>query len=206
MTLIELNNVSKSFNKKVLFENISLKIKESTINTITGSSGSGKTTLLMMAGASLSAKSGDIYIMGNKINSLKEKKLKEYRKSHIGFIFQHFNLFDTLNAYENISIGSDIFNKKEILKIMDDLNILHLKNSKVKYLSGGEKQRVAIARAIIKKPKIIIADEPTGNLDKDNTKNIMNIFRGLCDDYKISCLIATHDSFVADYSDFNVGI
>ena len=86
------------------------------------------------------------------------------------------------------------------------LNILHLKNSKVKYLSGGEKQRVAIARAIIKKPKIIIADEPTGNLDKDNTKNIMNIFRGLCDDYKISCLIATHDSFVADYSDFNIEI
>jgi ABC-type lipoprotein export system ATPase subunit len=131
MTLMELDNVSKAFNEKILFENISLKVKESTINTMMGSSGSGKTTLLMMAGALLPSQSGNIYIMGNKINSLKEKILKQYRKSYIGFIFQHFNLFDTLNAYENISIGSDIFHNKDILTTMDNLNILHLKIQKL---------------------------------------------------------------------------
>ena len=206
-TIIELENITKKYNfskknEMIVLNNISLSIKKGEFISIIGKSGSGKTTLLSIISCLDKATEGNVFFEGKNINLKNDREITKIRSQKIGFVFQDFNLMDTLNAFENIEIPL-IYQKKKrnerkriIHKYAQELGISERLKHKPNELSGGEKQRVAIARALVTDPDIIIADEPTGALDKTTGKQILDIFKSLNKQGK-TIILVTHDSDIA---------
>ncbi|MGA1862197.1 ABC transporter ATP-binding protein [Deferribacter thermophilus] len=202
--MIALKNVCKSYGETKVLKDINLYIKDGEFVSIMGPSGSGKSTLLNIIGAMDKPDTGEVIINGINITNFNEEELTEFRKKYIGFIFQFFNLFNNLTVYENVLIPlliNGINKEDEIKEILDILDIKHKIDNFAHQLSGGEQQRVAIARTIIKRPKIILADEPTGSLDTLTGEKILNILKSLNEKYNTTIVMVTHNEEIAKFTD-----
>ena len=198
--MIKLKNVTKSFPNKTLFNNLSFDINKGEMIAITGSSGSGKSTLLNIISSIEKADSGRISVSNYDIANLKSKKQKYLFKNVYGFVFQNYALVEEKTVAENIMIGNDKVSKNSIEEVLEKVHLTGFGDRIINSLSGGEQQRVAIARVILKDAQIIIADEPTGNLDTVNSTIIMDLFRNLKLEGK-TIVVATHDISHLDYFD-----
>lgn len=208
--ILKLSKVEKYYgNKSSLtkaIDNLSFDVSKGEFVAIMGASGSGKTTLLNCISTIDKVTSGHIYVAGNDITKLKGNALNKFRREQLGFIFQDFNLLDTLTAYENIALALSIQNvaAKEIdtriQKVAKELDITKILNKYPYQLSGGQKQRVASSRAIITNPKLVLADEPTGALDSKSAKMLLEQFANLNKDNETTILMVTHDAFSASYA------
>jgi len=202
-TVLKLKNITKEFIEPrkniVALNNINFDLSDGQCICLLGPSGSGKTTLLQIAGLLDSPTKGEIIINGKKCDHLSEEDKNFIRKQHIGFVYQNFYLLDSFSALENVIIpqlinGSGFDNaRKRAKNLLSDLGLSKRLYNKPRELSGGEKQRVSILRAIANRPKIILADEPTGNLDKKNSENVVKIIKDMVNHYNISFIIATHN-------------
>ena len=187
-------------------DNISFEVDKGEFVAIMGASGSGKTTLLNCISTIDEVTSGHIYVDGEDITKLKGNKLNKFRREELGFIFQDFNLLDTLTAYENIALALSIQNvsasdiAKRIDKVAKELDIKDVLKKYPYQMSGGQKQRVASARAIITNPKLVLADEPTGALDSKSAKMLLERFTYLNKELMATILMVTHDAFTASYA------
>jgi len=201
--VIKINNINKSFGSLEVLKGINLEIKPKEIVSIMGASGAGKTTLLQIIGTLDKADKGEILINGTDVSTLKEQELSKFRNENIGFIFQFHQLLPEFTALENIQIPALIagtsFKEAEIeaKKILDFLKLSNRAKHKPSELSGGEKQRIAIARALINKPKVILADEPTGSLDTQNKEELHRLFFDLRNEFGQTFVIVTHDESLA---------
>ena len=208
--ILRVKNVEKYYgNKSSLtkaINNISFEVEKGEFVAIMGASGSGKTTLLNCISTIDKVTAGEIFVDGENITKLKGNKLNKFRRDKLGFIFQDFNLLDTLTGYENISLSLSIQNvshneqKKRINDIVSKLGITKILDKYPYQMSGGEKQRIASARAIITNPSIILADEPTGALDSKSSKQLLNSFEYLNKELNSTILMVTHDAFTASYA------
>ena len=208
---LELFDVSYHYKNKLenvgIFKNLNLTIYPGEMVALLGPSGSGKSTLLNCIGLLDKFVSGKFKILNKDYSLLTESEITNIRLNDIGFVFQNHRLFPEFSALENIIIPSLIKNipfdeaKKKAIQILTYLNMEHRINHRPAKLSGGESQRVAIGRALSNNPKFILADEPTGNLDKDNTLLIFNILKKITLDSEKSCIIATHNNFLAEKMD-----
>ena len=200
-------NLTKSYGNLQVLKGVCLEIQHGEIVSIVGSSGAGKSTLLHILGTLDRPDSGEILLQGRRIDQLKGKKLAGFRNKHMGFVFQFHHLLPEFTALENVCIPGWLAGrkKKEVEeKAVELLEILGLKDrmeNKPNALSGGELQRVAVARALINNPDIIFADEPTGNLDSQNAKELHQLFFNLRDQYRQTFLIVTHNEELAQMSD-----
>lgn len=208
--ILQIESIEKYYgNKSSLtkaIDDISFEVEKGEFVAIMGASGSGKTTLLNCISTIDKVTSGHIYVDGNDITKLKGNDLNKFRREKLGFIFQDFNLLDTLTAYENIALALSIQNikvseiEKRINKVAEELDIKKILNKYPYEMSGGQKQRVASARAIVTNPKIILADEPTGALDSKSSKMLLEKFNYLNNELDATILMVTHDSFSASYA------
>lgn len=208
--ILEVRNIEKYYGNKSnltkAIDNISFDIEKGEFVGIMGASGSGKTTLLNCISTIDRVTAGKIIINGNDITKLRGNNLNKFRREELGFIFQDFNLLDTLTAYENIALALTIqkLNHKDIDARVKDiakkLGITDILNKYPYQVSGGQKQRVASARAIITNPKLILADEPTGALDSKSARQLLESFETLNKNLKATILMVTHDSFTASYA------
>lgn len=209
--ILKARNISKYFGgghtEVRAVNDVSLEIQPGELVLIMGPSGSGKTTLLSMLGGLLKPSQGAVEIEGVNITQLKESQLPNIRALKIGFIFQTFNLLDALTVKENIlfpsqlSSGSENEAKQRADKLIQQLGLEHRRYALPQTLSGGEKQRVAIARALINEPKLILADEPTGNLDSQTGQEVMMILHDIARDHGYAVIMVTHDPRVEDIAD-----
>lgn len=207
--MIELKNITKSYKSKkgkdtLALNNISLKLNNKGMVFILGKSGSGKSTLLNILGGLDKYDSGDMLILGKSSKDFTQADFDSYRNTYIGFIFQEFNILEDYNVYENIALALQLqqkeINNSEIDNLLEKLEIKDLKERKVNELSGGQKQRTAIARALIKNPKIILADEPTGNLDSKTGKDVMNLLKEISKE-KLVVIVSHDNEFAKLYAD-----
>lgn len=213
LSVVELRNINKIYNPKskyptqVLYD-INLTIQESSFNSIIGQSGSGKSTLLNILGTLDKATSGEILINGVSTQQLNKNQLSKLRNQTIGFIFQFHYLLPEFTALENVlmpyriskmPMSPDIVNRAH--ELLDLVGLSKVKNNLAVNLSGGQQQRVAIARSLINNPKIILADEPTGNLDSDSTEKIYELLREINQTYRTTFIIITHDRHIAEKAD-----
>jgi len=206
--LLSAKNISKTFNEKIVLEKINIEIRKAEIVAISGASGAGKTTLLNILSTLDSPdenNSSSLFIDNHEVFDLKKNELANFRNQKIGFVFQFHELIPELNVIENIClpgwIKKDIDVKIKAKKLLEYFGLQDFADKKPLTLSGGEKQRVAIARSLINDPKIIFADEPTGNLDSKNSKILFDLFFKLRDDYDCSVVIVTHDENSANKCD-----
>jgi len=184
-----------------LLNNIDFSINANSSKAILGVSGSGKSTFLHILSSFLSPKSGVVKFMDKDIYKLSSKELTQIRKKYIGLIFQQHYLFRGFSAYENLQISSIVSGQKEDLELLEKLKISHLMQQNISELSGGQQQRVSIARILFKKPKIIFADEPTGNLDKKTANDVMSVLLDYIQTNSAALLLVTHDDEVANMCD-----
>ncbi|OOM74799.1 ABC transporter ATP-binding protein [Clostridium sp. BL-8] len=208
--ILDVQNVEKYYGNKdnvtKALDNISFKVQKGEFVGIMGPSGSGKTTLLNCISTIDKVTTGAIVIDEGDITRLKNKKLEKFRRDKLGFIFQDFNLLDTLTAYENIALALTIAGKKGnevhelVRKSAENLEISEVLNKYPYQMSGGQKQRVACARAIVNDPKLILADEPTGALDSKSAKLLLNSIERLNQELEATILMVTHDAFTASYA------
>ena len=208
--ILKLSKVEKYYgNKSSLtkaIDNLSFDVSKGEFVAIMGASGSGKTTLLNCISTIDKVTSGHIFVAGKDVTKLKGNNLNKFRREELGFIFQDFNLLDTLTAYENIALALSIQNvsAKEIdtriKKVAKELDITNILNKYPYQMSGGQKQRVACARAIITDPKLLLADEPTGALDSKSSKMLLEKFDYLNKEIQATILMVTHDAFTASYA------
>ncbi|CEK33620.1 ABC transporter ATP-binding protein [[Clostridium] sordellii] len=208
--ILSVENIEKYYGNKdnitKAIDNISFNVFEGEFVGIMGPSGSGKTTLLNCISTIDNVSSGNIIINNQDINRLKSKQLDKFRQNELGFIFQDFNLLDTLTAYENIALALTIKGEESSLidkKIKEVAKYLEIEKILSKYpyqMSGGQKQRVASARAIVTNPSLVLADEPTGALDSKSARLLLERFESLNKDLKTTILMVTHDSFTASYA------
>jgi len=196
MTLLHADNLSHKFDY-TLFNNISLTLDAGNSIAIIGVSGSGKSTLLHILCTLLKPDSGDVYLLDKSINSLKNSQLVQMRRDNLGIIFQSHYLFKGFSAYENLEVAAMLSNEKIDKELISRLNIEKVINQKVTELSGGQQQRVSIARVLTKKPKLIFADEPTGNLDHDTAMDVMNLFNEYIQSSEAAMVLVTHDEQLA---------
>jgi lipoprotein-releasing system ATP-binding protein len=200
-------NIYKNYGALPVLKGVDIEILKGEIVSIAGSSGAGKSTLLHILGTLDTADKGEILLENEKIDKLKGKKLAAFRNTHIGFVFQFHHLLPEFTALENVCIPGWIAGRKrkEVMEKAESLlHILGLKNRgehKPNELSGGEQQRVAVARALINNPSIVMADEPTGNLDSANAKELHNLFIDLRNRLQQTFLIVTHNEELAQLSD-----
>jgi lipoprotein-releasing system ATP-binding protein len=200
-------NIKKQYGSLEVLKGVDLHIQASEVVSIVGSSGAGKTTLLTILGTLDKVTSGEILFNGVNITSLNEKKLAAFRNQHIGFVFQFHHLLPEFTALENVCIPAFInkTSKKEAEskanELLDLLGLKHRANHKPSELSGGEQQRVAVARALINNPKVIFADEPSGNLDSENAQNLHQLFFKLRDELKQTIVVVTHNETLANMAD-----
>jgi lipoprotein-releasing system ATP-binding protein len=205
--MIEVRNITKSFGALQVLKGINLNIKKGEIVAIMGASGAGKTTLLQIIGTLLKPDAGTIKLNNTDVINLKDKLLAKFRNQHIGFVFQFHHLLPEFTAIENVCIPAFVGRVSRTLaesKAREILNFLNLGDRldhKPNELSGGEQQRVAVARALINNPDVILADEPSGNLDTKNKKELHNLFFSLRDKYNQTIVIVTHDKELANMSD-----
>jgi putative ABC transport system ATP-binding protein len=207
-TMIELKNISKIYKETIALEHINLKLHKGELAVLQGPSGSGKSTMLSLIAALHKPTNGEVLVDNDPISKLTDKFAAAYRQHHVGFIFQKYNLISNLTVKENILTPlipqnqESEFVEKRLQEVMKRFQIEHKQNEHIQNLSGGEQQRVAIARAHINDPKIIIADEPTANLDQKLSNNFINILKELKSQNK-TIIIATHDPifFALDFID-----
>lgn len=210
MKILTIDKIEKYYgNKSSLtkaIDNISFEVEKGEFVAIMGASGSGKTTLLNCISTIDRVTSGHIYIGGKDITLLKGNQLNQFRREQLGFIFQDFNLLDTLTAYENIALALSIQNMKSneidqrIKKVAEELSIQTILDKYPYQLSGGQKQRVASARAIVTNPKLILADEPTGALDSKSSRMLLEKMNELHQELNATILMVTHDALSASYA------
>jgi len=210
-SIIELKNINKIYGRRVktqVLNNINLSIDKGSFNSIIGASGSGKTTLLNIMGMLDRPTSGQVQMEGKRIEKMSRRSLASIRNREIGFVFQFHYLLPEFNAIENVLmpqiIKSFFYGRKTREKAKELLELVGLplvKKNKVYNLSGGEQQRVAIARALMNNPKIILADEPTGNLDSHSSELIYNLFRDINKELGTTFIIITHDERIAKQTD-----
>ncbi len=183
-------------------DGVSLSLNEGKIYVILGPSGSGKSTLLNMIGGLDSLDSGEITIADRNISGSDKKKLTDYRREDVGFVFQFYNLIPDLTVQENIEVVSDISkNPLDIEEVMTALDIEKYRNRFPKELSGGQQQRAAIARALIKNPKILLCDELTGALDSKSSRSVLKFIEKINEQFKTTIIIITHNEAIADMAD-----
>ena len=203
--ILSAKNLSKSFmnneGKFYVFRNLSIEIDKSDLITIMGPSGSGKSTLLNILGTLDTYDEGLIKLNGEDINDLSKDHISKIRNKQIGFVFQFHHLIPEFNAIENIMIPQQIYgnkvNSSDAAELLDYMGLSKRMSHYPSQLSGGEKSRIAIARALINKPTIVLADEPTGNLDIENAEKLIQLFKKINNDFDQSFVIATHDPKVA---------
>ncbi len=184
---------------------VDMAIEEGEFTAVMGPSGCGKSTLLNILGLLDNPTDGELYFMGNEVSRLKEKKRTNLRKGNIGFVFQSFNLIDELSVYENVELpflymkipGSE--RKKKVEEVLERMKMTHRKKHFPQQLSGGQQQRVAVARALVANPKLILADEPTGNLDSAHGEEVMNLLKELNDE-GTTIVMVTHSPSDAEYA------
>lgn len=209
--IIELNNVNKSYytavETQVLFD-INLQFKEGTFNSIIGPSGSGKSTLMNILGTLDKATSGAVFIAGKKTDQMDRNELAKLRNSTIGFVFQFHYLIPEYTALENVLMPYRI-SKQKITKeitnravdLMKFIGIYEVKDNLATKMSGGQQQRTAIARALMNNPKILLADEPTGNLDTEATDKVYNLLRDINEEFRTTIIVITHERRIAEKTD-----
>ena len=207
--LIRLTNLRKVYRmgdeKIIALNDINLSIQKEEFICLLGTSGSGKSTLLnMMAGLEKPTK-GEIIIYDQKLHQMNEKNVTKFRQKYVGFVFQSYNLISTLSAIENVSLGLTFQGvpkakrDKMAKDMLDSVGLGTRLHHKPSEMSGGQQQRVSIARAFVNKPKIVFADEPTGNLDTKTTMEIMDLITGMAYEYKQTLIIVTHDTEISGY-------
>jgi len=205
--MLEARNIYKKYGTVEVLKGVDVVIKRGEIVSIVGSSGAGKSTLLHILGTLDKADSGDVFLNNENITALEGKKLSAFRNKHIGFVFQFHHLLPEFTALENVCIpGWLATNKKTAVRqkaeeLLGLLGLQHRLQHKPAQLSGGEQQRVAVARALINNPDVVFADEPTGNLDSANAKELHNLFFDLRKKFDQTFLIVTHNEELAQLSD-----
>lgn len=210
--MIEARQIKKWFGDLNVLKGIDLHIKEKEIVSIVGASGAGKTTLLQIIGTLDKANKGDLYIGNTHIAKLSDKKLSEFRNKNIGFVFQFHHLLPEFTALENICIPAWIAGEskknaeKKAYELLELMGLTERANHKPAEMSGGEQQRVAVARALINNPKVILADEPSGNLDSHNRKELHEMFFDIRDKFGTTFVIITHDNELAEMADRKITI
>jgi len=202
--MIKANNIHYSYGNLKVLKGVNLHIKKGEFVSIVGASGAGKTTLLQLLGTLDNIQSGTLKIRGKELNSLSQKELAQFRNQEIGFVFQFHNLLNEFTALENVCLPSYIngTNKKEAeqkgLELLELLGLKDRAEHKPDELSGGEQQRVAVARALINSPSILLADEPSGNLDSKNADDLHQLFLKLNTELEQTFVVITHNSKLAD--------
>lgn len=205
--MIQVKNINKSYGSLQVLRDINLSVKKGEVVSIVGASGAGKTTLLQIIGTLDRADSGELFINGQDVSKLKDRKLSQFRNENIGFVFQFHNLLPEFTALENVCMPALIKGKsmdeakKEAMQLLEFLNLGERAQHKPSELSGGEQQRVAVARALINKPAVILADEPSGNLDSQHAKELHNLFFQLREQYNQTFIIVTHNEELAAMAD-----
>ncbi len=211
MALLELKKVKKVYQQGKIevpaLRGIDLTVEQGEFTTIFGPSGSGKTTLLNMIGCLDTPTEGEIRLNDKKVSDLSRKELAMTRRYNIGFVFQSYNLIPVLTAYENVEFAirltdhtSESQMKEKVLKMLAEVGLKGLESRRPNELSGGEKQRVAIARALVKEPKLILADEPTANLDSETAAGVVDIMRKMNKELNTTFIFSTHDPMVMKYA------
>ena len=209
MNILEAVSISKTFTNGDLFlkalDNISLTVTEGEFIVIIGTSGSGKSTLLNILGGLEYPTHGYILVNGINITNLSEEQRTQFRLHHIGFVFQNYNLIPVINILENIILPAKLMGRTideiEVKKLVSKLGISDKLYYMPNALSGGQQQRAAIARALYTKPKLLLADEPTGNLDSKSGMETIHLMREMCDEYKQTMIVVTHDKKITQLAD-----
>lgn len=208
MSILKTTKLEKIYNGKIPFvalKDININIEKGEFVAIMGPSGSGKSTFLNVVSTIDSPSSGTVLINGKNPHAMSDKELAHFRRTTLGFVFQSFNLVNTLTVEENIMLPLTLEGvstkemKRRVVEVSKQLGIESLLNKRVYDISGGQAQRVAVARAVIQNPALLLADEPTGNLDSKSAKDVMEIFDMLNKNNDSTILMVTHDSFVASY-------
>lgn len=205
--MIQVEHVCKSYGDLKVLRDVSLEVAQGEVVSIVGASGAGKTTLLQIIGTLDRPDSGTVCIDGTDVTTLGERQLARFRNSKIGFVFQSHNLLPEFTALENVCMPALIGGvsmeeaSSEAMKLMEFLNITNRATHKPSELSGGEQQRVAVARSLINRPAVILADEPSGNLDSQHARELHALFFKLRDEYKQTFIIVTHNTELAEMSD-----
>lgn len=208
--MITVEGITKSFGSLKVLKGIDLHVEKGEIISIVGASGAGKTTLLQIIGTLDKADSGTVHINGQKLNSLRDSQLSDFRNKNIGFVFQFHQLLPEFTALENVMIPAligkvkDSQAKQKAKELLDMLGLADRLGHKPNEVSGGEKQRVAVARALINNPAIILADEPSGSLDTENKEELHQLFFKLRDTLGQTFIIVTHDENLASITDRTV--
>ena len=208
--MIRVEKIVKSFGNLTVLKGVDVEIPAEKVVAIVGPSGAGKTTLLQIMGTLSHADSGKVYIDGSDIFSLNDKQMAGFRNKNIGFVFQFHHLLPEFTALENVCIPAFIAREpreqveKRAKELLDFLGLSHRIEHKPSELSGGEQQRVAVARALINQPKVILADEPSGNLDSKNKDELHNLFFKLRDQFKQTFVVVTHDKELAAMADLQL--
>lgn len=171
---------------------VSFDVKEGDFVLLYGDSGSGKSTVLNIIGGMDKATSGKVFVCGNEITALNDKQLSEYRKNTIGFVFQNYNLINNLSALENVMLVKN--DRAKAVALLDKMGVIDRMNAFPSELSGGEAQRVAIARAMVKSPSLLLCDEPTGALDYENSRNVMQTIQSLNREYGVTIVMVSHNT------------
>ncbi|MEQ9289306.1 MAG: ABC transporter ATP-binding protein [Cyclobacteriaceae bacterium] len=205
--IVKLHQVAKSYEKNgshiQALQSMDLSVQKGDFTLVKGASGSGKTTLLLSIGGMLQPTSGEVHVLGKNIYALSDREKVKFRAHNVGFIFQMFHLIPYLHVRENILINNETtgikVNENDLLKLTDELGISHRLDHRPSQLSAGEKQRVALARALIKKPEVILADEPTGNLDVENSQVVLQKLRSFCDEGG-TVVMVSHDNYPDQYA------
>jgi lipoprotein-releasing system ATP-binding protein len=205
--MIQIKNIYKSFDKLEVLKGIDLTIQQGEIVSVTGPSGAGKTTLLQIIGTLMPADKGSVFFDKTDISKLRQKKLSEFRNRNIGFVFQFHHLLPEFTALENICMPAYINGAKKneseeyAMQLLSFLDLTDRADHKPNEMSGGEQQRVAVARALMNKPSVILADEPSGNLDSENKQALHNLFFSLRKEFGQTFIIVTHNKELAQMSD-----
>jgi putative ABC transport system ATP-binding protein len=197
MSLLIAKNISHSFDYE-LFSNVDFSLKEKESKAILGRSGSGKSTLLHIFSTFIKPNRGEIYLFDKNIYTLNNKEIEKIRRFDLGIIFQAHYLFKGMSGMENLEIATILSNRDIDQNLIEKLEISNVINNKIGELSGGQQQRVSIARVLSKRPKIIFADEPTGNLDKETASLVMRVLLEYIEENNAGLILVTHDEFIAN--------
>ena len=210
MHILQLQDVEKTYgereNQVKALRKVSLQVEEGEFLAIVGTSGSGKSTLLNLMGGLDNPTKGEIFIKNREIGALSRKELTIFRRRNIGFVFQNYSLMPVLNVYDNVALPVTFdrgkhLNRAYLETLLRELGIWEKRKKYPNELSGGQQQRVGVARALVVKPEIIFADEPTGNLDSNTSKEIMNLMQNVVREQKQTLIMVTHDNTLASFAD-----